>query len=259
MCFADDNGSEQLVRTLMQKSGLKKQIEQIPQLMQAELDRQQEDSSNISKEDFNRFSRIMKSAFDPKTIHAAVQKHILLNMAENDMKEVLSWLDSPLGTKITKLEEDASTAEAFEEIHAIGPKLLNDNKDTSRMNKYNRLDKAMNATQSTVNTVMNIQLAMITAMSSAMESDIRPSFEDAQELIKKIQPQIQAEMRREIQIQFSYTYRLLTDYEIDRYIRFAETESGQRYHQVTTRAINNTLVQAARNIGSRLGMRINRM
>jgi len=259
MCFANDQSSDQLVYTLMQKSGLKKQIEQMPQLLQVELDRQQVDVNRIPQEEFNRFSKIARSAFDAKTIHAAVQTYIKLNLSENDMKKVLEWLDSPLGTKITKLEEDASTAEAYKDMQAIGAKLLYENKDSARMNKIIKLDKAIGATQSTVNTVMDIQLAMITAMSAAMETDNRPSFEDIQDLVKNNQPQIQAAINQVVQIQFLYTYRELKDDEIDRYTQFAESISGQRYHNVSIRAIDEALVHAARNIGSRLGMRMNRI
>lgn len=257
ICFADENNSDKLVQTLMQKSGLKKQIEQMPQLLQAELDQQQADAKDIPQEEFNRFSSIAKSAFDAKTIHTAVQTYIKLNLSENDMKEVLKWLDSPLGMKITKLEEVASTAEAYNNMQVIGPKLLYENKDSARMYKIIKLDKSIGATQSTVNTVLNIQLAMITAMSAAMEDDNRPSFEDVQDLVKKNKPQIQAEMSQVVQIQFLYTYQDLTDYEIDKYTQFAESKSGQRYHHVSISAIDEALVQAARKIGRRLGMRMN--
>ncbi len=259
MCFAVDNNNDQLVQTLMQKSGMKKQIEQIPQLLQAELERQKMEAKGISPEEFNRFSNIMRSAFDAKTIETSVQTYIKQNLSEYDTKKVLEWLDSPLGKKITKLEEDASTAEASMDMQVNGPKLLEENKDTARMNKIERLDKAIGVTQSTVNTILNIQLAMMTAISAAMEADKRPTFGDVQDIVKKSQPQIQAAMKQIIQIQFLYTYRVLTDYEIDKYTQFATSIPGQRYHSVSIKAIDEALVQAARKIGSIIGMRMNKI
>jgi hypothetical protein len=256
VCIAEDHNSDKLARTLMLKSGMKKQIEQMPQLLQSELDQQQANATGITQEEFNRFSNIVRAAFDAKAIHADAQTYIKLNLSENDMKEVLEWLDSPLGTKITKLEEEGSTAKAYEDMQAIGPMLLHENKNSARLNKLIKLDKAIGVTQSSANTVLNIQLAMITAMSAAMEVDKRPSFEDVQELVKKNQPQIHAAMSQMVQIQFLYSYRELTDHEIDRYIQFAESMPGQRYHNVSIRAIDEALVHAARRIGSRLGMRM---
>ena len=259
MCFADDNNSNQLVQTLMHKSGLKKQIEQMPQLLQAELDRQQMEAKGLTQEDFNKISRLARSAFDAKTIHAAVQTYIKSNLPENDTRAVLEWLDSPLGKKITRLEEDASTAEAYTDMQAIGPKLLDENKDSARIHKIKRLDNATGATESTINSVLNIQLAMITAMSAAMEADQQPTFEDVQDLVNRNKSQIQAVMERMVQRQFLYTYRELTDNEIDRYTQFAETKSGNRYHYVTIKAMDEALVRAARQMGSQMGMRMNRI
>jgi hypothetical protein len=259
VCFADDYNSDQLVQILMHKSGLKKQIEQMPQLLQAELDQQQAEAMGLPEEDFNRIRSLARSAFDAKTIHDAVQTYIKLNLSENDMRAVLEWLDSPLGKKITRLEEDASTAEAYTEMQAIGSKLLDENKDSARINKIIRLDDATGTTESTINTVLNVQLAMITAMSAAMEADKRPSFEDVQDLVNMNKSQIQAAMKRMVQRQFLYSYRELTDNEIDRYTQFAESQSGQRYHYVSMRAIDEALVRAARKMGSRMGMRMTKV
>lgn len=259
ICFADDNNSNQLVQTLMHKSGLKKQIEQVPQLLQAELDQQQMEAKGLTQEDFKKISRMARSAFDAKTIHDTVQTYIKSNLPENDTRVVLEWLDSPLGRKITRLEEDASTAEAYTEMQAIGPKLLDENKDSARIQKIKRLDNAIGATESTITTVLNIQLAMITAMSAAMEADKGPTFEDVQDLVNRNKSQIQAVMERMVQMQFLYSYRALTDYEIDRYTQFAESKSGQRYHFVSIRAIDEALVRAARKMGSQMGMRMNRI
>jgi hypothetical protein len=100
---------------------------------------------------------------------------------------------------------------------------------------------------------------MITAMSAAMEADKRPSFEDVQDLVNMNKSQIQAAMKRMVQRQFLYSYRELTDNEIDRYTQFAESQSGQRYHYVSMRAIDEALVRAARKMGSRMGMRMTKV
>jgi hypothetical protein len=259
MCLAADLAGDKLVRALMLKSGMEKQIEQMPQQLQSELDQQQANAGEMPQEDFKRFSNIAVSAFDAKAIHASVQAYIQSNLSEQDMKDVLEWLESPLGAKITKLEEAASTAKAYEEMQAIGPMLLQENQGSARMKKLMKLDTVVGVTRSSVNTIMNVQLAMITAMSAAMEADKRPTFEDVQELVKRNQPQMHAAMSRMVQMQFLYSYRDLSDNEIDRYIRFAESMAGQRYHDVSIRAIDEALVQAARRIGSRLGLRMNQV
>ena len=82
---------------------MEKQIEQMPQLLQSELDQQRANAGGMPQEEFKRFSNIARSAFDAKAIHASVQAYLQSNLSEKDMKDVLEWLESPLGAKITKL------------------------------------------------------------------------------------------------------------------------------------------------------------
>lgn len=259
LSFADDHSNDQLVQTLMQKSGLEKQIEQVPQFVQSGLDKAQQEARGLSQEAFRKISVLAISAFDARAIHEAVTTYIKSTLSENDMSNVLVWLKSPLGKKITRLEEEATTPEKYMDMQARGPKLLDEYKDTARIIKLEKLDNVIGATESTVSTVLNVQLALIAAMSTAMEADKRPFYEDVQDLVYKNKTQVQASINSLVRMQFLYTYSELTDYEIDRYVEFAESNSGQRYHYVTTNALNDALVQAARKFGSRIGMRMNRI
>ncbi len=64
VCLAADPAGDKLVRTLMLKSGMEKQIGQMPQLLQSELDQQQANAGGMPQEEFKRFSDIARSAFD---------------------------------------------------------------------------------------------------------------------------------------------------------------------------------------------------
>ncbi|HWQ96208.1 MAG TPA: hypothetical protein VN368_02430 [Candidatus Methylomirabilis sp.] len=258
-CFAEEKLNDHLTQTLMHKSGLKKQIDQIPALLQYELNQQQQKHKNLTDEDFNRISKLARQAFDAKSIYDDVQVYIESNLSAYDIKTVLEWLESPLGKKITKLEEYSSTIEAQGEMELIAPKLLEENKNSARIVKIKELDNLTGATEASVSTVLNIQLAMMTSMSAATNADNQPSFEEIQDLVGRNKLKIQAAMETMGQIQFLYTYRTLTDEEIDMYIKFAGSESGKKYHSITSKGINYAFVLAARGFGARIGMKMNRI
>lgn len=255
ICDAEDKNNDRLVLQLMEVSGLKKQVYQIPQLLQSDIGQQQL-SGNITPEESKRINGLMLSSFEENTIYKAIQEYVKANLHREDIIESLAWLESSIGKKITMLEENASTPNAYMEMQEIGPKLLEENKNTSRFAKIKKLDKVIRATEASVNIVQNVQLAILSAVSASIETGKRPSFKDIQVLVEKQKFLIQTEMEREVQIQFLYTYRELTDHEIDKYIGFAETKSGQRYHQVTIDALNQALVQGARRFGKLLGMKM---
>jgi acyl-coenzyme A synthetase/AMP-(fatty) acid ligase len=56
-----------------------------------------------------------------------------------------------------------------------------------------------------------------------------------------------------------YTYRTLTEAEIDQYIAFAESDEGKRYHRITYTAVHDAVTRSARKLGARLGIKMEKV
>jgi hypothetical protein len=253
VCIAGEGKADQeLVRTLMQKSGLNKQIDQIPLMMQAGIAQadQNQPSRKMTPEEMSDLNRMVAEAFDAKAMNASVQKHIRSNLAKNDIRAALAWLSSPLGEKITRLEEDASTPAAYTEMQAMADTLT---KNTARAAQLKKLDTAVKATESGVRVALNIQMSLLTAMSSVLPKDKRPSAGEIKDQVNKNGAQMRSTAEQETLLSFLYAYRTLTDAEIDQYIAFAESKSGKKYHAATSKGVSDAMVQASRTLGSMLG------
>lgn len=253
ICIAGEgNADQELVRTLMKKSGLNKQIEQIPLMMQAGMAQadQNEPSRKLTQKEKSDLNRMVAAAFNAKAINAAVQKHIGSTLAEKDIRAALAWLGSPLGEKITRLEEDSSTPAAYTEMQAMADTLT---KNTARAAQLRKLDSAVKATEAGVSVALNIQISLLTAMSSRVPRDKRPSAGEIADQVNKNSAEIRSMVEQETLLSFLYTYRTLTDAEVDRYIAFAESESGRKYHASTAKGVSDAVVQASRTLGSMLG------
>lgn len=253
VCIAGEGKDDQeLVRTLMQKSGLNKQIGQIPLMMQAGIAEaeQSEPSRKMTPEERSDLNRMVAEAFDAKAMNASVQKHIRSNLAKNDIRAALAWLSSPLGEKITRLEEDASTPAAYTEMQAMADTLT---KNTARAAQLKKLDRAVNATESGVRVALNIQMSLLTAVSSVLPKDKRPSAGEIKDQVNKNSAQMRSTVEQDTLLSFLYAYRTLTDAEIDQYIAFAESKSGKQYHAVTEKGVSDAVVQASRTLGNLLG------
>jgi hypothetical protein len=253
----EGKADQKLVRTLMQKSGLNKQIEQIPLMMQAGMAQaeQNEPSRKLTQKEMDDLNSMVAEAFDAKAVNASVQKHIRSNLAKNDILEVLAWLSSPLGEKITRLEEDASTPAAYAEMQAMADTLT---KNTARAAQLRKLDGAVKATESGVRVALNIQISLLTAMSSVLPKDKRPSAEEIKGQVNKNNEQVQSMVEQDTLLSFLYTYRTLTDAEVDQYIAFAESKSGRNYHAATSKAVSDAMVKASRTLGNMLGRGTNK-
>ncbi len=244
---AEKRTAPQSVRTLMGKSGLNKQLEQIAPMIQAGMAQANQQSGALSPEALGELNGMAAKAYDAKTLREAVQKHLQANLSENDIQAALTWLGSPLGAKITKLDEDASTPAAYTEMQKMADKLAG---NAGRVQLVKKLDNAVKASETGVAVALNTQVALVAALTSGAAPENRPSMEDIEKEVMKNKGQIQAAVEQETLLSFLYTYRGLSDAEINKYIDFAGSASGKKYHAATSKGISAAVTDAARTLGS---------
>lgn len=102
----------------------------------------------------------------------------------------------------------------------------------------------------------NAQIAIVAAMTATMEPAQQPSFDAIIESIEQSRAQVEQMAHQEVLTSFLYTYRTLTDKELDRYIAFAESAAGRKYHEVTVKAINNVFIAVSWKTGTEFGKKI---
>ena len=241
---------KQLIQTLMRKSGLDKQLEQIPAMVQAEVEQTQQQQKVFPQSELPNIKRLVAVAFDSKALNNAVRAHIQTNMTGKDIEAALIWLNSPLGEKITGLEEAASTPQAMAEMQSMAGGLAG---NKARVEKLKRLDNAVQAIESNVRMALNMQVAMTIAMTATMTPDQQPSIDLIIQEVNKNNAQVRSMVAKEVLLSFLYTYRSLSDAELDRYIAFAESAAGKKYGDVATAAISDAMINACRKLGTLLG------
>jgi Uncharacterized protein conserved in bacteria (DUF2059) len=248
LCMADGEKSDAgSVKMLMVKSGINKQLEQIAPLVQTGMTQQNQESKTLSPEELNKLRGMAARAFDAMALKDTVQKHIRANLSETEIQAVLTWLRSPLGEKITKLEEAASTPAAYTAMKEMGDKL---SANSGRVELVKRLDMAVKATEIGVAVALNTQTALIAALTSGRDPEKRPTMENIEKYVAKNKGQIQIVIEQATHLSLLYTYRSLSDAEIAKYIDFAMSASGKKYHSVTAEGVTIAMTDSARVLGS---------
>ena len=248
LCMAKEKKSDpQLVQTLMIKSGLNKQLEQLAPMVQTSISQQNQGANALSADELDMLSGMAAEAFDAKALKDKVQRHIQTNLPETDIRAALAWLNSPLGAKITKLEEDASTPAAYEEMQKLGSQLTG---NAGRVDLIRKLDNASKATETAVAVMLNTQMALIAALTSGVPPEKRPTIENIEKEVLKNKGQIQSAVEQATLLTLLYTYRSLSNAEIGKYIDFARSASGKKYNTVTSEAVTAAVTNAAHVLGS---------
>lgn len=237
------------VGTLMDKAGLNKQLEDIRQLIEAGMAEANKETKSLTPEMLQEVNRLAASAFDSEKLKKGVHDHLQANLSEADTRSTLAWLDSPLARKISQMEEQASQPEAYTEMMGMADQLM---ANAGRVELVKKLDTAVKATETAMSAAVNTQTSLIAGLTSGLKPELRPTFEAIQSEVKKNKGQMQPIIEAHTVLSYLYSYKDLTDDEIGRYLAFAESQTGKKYHSAAAAGLDATLVHAARTLADNL-------
>ncbi|MGN7612052.1 DUF2059 domain-containing protein [Magnetococcales bacterium HHB-1] len=244
------NNSFSLIQLLIVQSGMDEQIEQIPALMKMGMmqstQQQPEKLQKITLE-------VMETAYDVDAIRRTLRVYLQKHMQTTDIKKTLAWLNTPLGQKITNMEKAASTPLAMTESMRMAPQLR---KNSARLKQIHRLDQSADFTGKTLKMTKNAQLGMMIAVQSNLPPALRPSLENLnQQLDKQLQNAIPT-LKKQVIDSLLYSYRDLSDQELETYIQFSESPPGKQFNRVMLDGFNQAFLDSSKLFGRLLAERI---
>ncbi len=256
ICAKAENPGNSLTYELYAKSGLEKQIEQLPLAIKAGVVQLiGKDHHRLRQMPRNLLAKLtdtLPESFSSESIKKTMLERIETRMDWNDIRAILKWLDSPIGRKCTQLEEAASSPEAVVEILKDFPTQLKKTPPSpERLTLVRKLDSATNTTEMSAEIVMNMQLAVSTAFAMSLPSENQSAFlKKMMQETERMRPQIEAMGQSQTLTTFLYMYRSLTDSELEKYIQFATSDAGAKYHSVTSEALKKALADCSMKWGS---------
>jgi hypothetical protein len=242
------DSKEGLLQDLYGKSGLEKQIVQLPMVVQAGFDQAAETDDRLKAMPRNVVGEIrasIRTVFAPENIKKAILDECREKLSIDDMKEVMEWLDSPLGHRFARLEEAASTPEKYTEMQQFAQTLQESPPLPERLEIIRRLDDAAKATETSVEVAMNTQLAITIAVVASLPKEQQPTYDKLAAVVEQTRPQIESAMQTQTIISLLYTYSNVSDAELGRYIGFASSPTGKIYHEATISGLKKALLEGS--------------
>ena len=248
--FAQDQGDP--VDQLIVKSGIKLQTEELPDVIKASIDQSLNQNQKLTAEQRAKLKDIFIQAFDPSAMLKSIKNYVSGRLSAQDLNTILTWLNSPLGVKITQLEEDASTADAFKKVREYAQGLQANPPDPNRVALLQKLDTAAHLTDNNVKMRIDMASSMAESMAPAIgNKDFSASAVNAQ--LEENRPKIENAARQEVIIEGLYTYQSLTDNEIQQYIDFYNSDAGMKYETVMAEGLSTSLHNVFNEAGKDLG------
>ncbi len=215
--------------TLLERSGLKVQLESLAAGVRVQflLGR-----ARLSGEDRLTIDRIVSRRFSSAALYARIRLEFEPNLESGKLAKALEWYDSPLGKRITGLE----LASLMLEI----PDFEKDRPSKRRLDLIRRLDAGGGASDTTVDVTMAIVRNLTRAFQPALPAVARLSPGQLEHELTQVRNLTLERIRRACLLNMLTAYRDLTDQELEQYVRFVESESGQWYMSM----MNGTLLIA---------------
>ncbi len=236
------------------RSGLEEQLRQLPFAIHAGFFQavNQDNQSlriPIPREVYLSIERLIAESFAAENIKEIVLGEIETQMSIDEMRRLLNWLDSPFGKKCTQLEKAASTPDAEAVIQKYSIYLQKFPPSPSLLKRMQELESASKTTENIIEIGLNTQLAIITALAKSFPTVEKRSIPEIMEEIEKHRPQFEAEAYQQVINRFLYTYRFLSNSELEQYIEFSKSNIGIKYEDSIYTGLNKALIDGSTKLG----------
>ncbi|MCP5161274.1 MAG: DUF2059 domain-containing protein [Hahellaceae bacterium] len=243
---------QDLVHEVISRSGVKEVVDAFPSLLKAGIRQGATQAGANDPGQLERIDQIVDSAWRPEDIMHTVVATLGEKLSEQQLNDARQWLSSPLGKKITQMEIDGGQLANLEAMEQQLPELLKKFKGSAREKMFDAFDRATGATDVAVDTAIAIQLAMSAAMLSGSERASEQAFRQIRESIESNRFMLRGMIEQQVFNSYIYTYRNLSDNELEAYLAFSQSPSGAKYAQVMHEALKQALIAPAEVVGKNI-------
>ena len=243
---------------LMARSGLDKQLKQIEPQIQAGAAAAREGArgkgppQEMDDETYATLKRVMASVFAPDRMRREFVRRFDAELAVADQEQALVWLRSPLGRRLTALEEasgEPAEAERLErEALAFAATL-----PEARLARMNRLAAALKIGDSAAALLSHLTLAIVYGAVMTVPGADPEMLQPLRKRFEEQRPKAAKELELRYAAFFADVYRNVSDEDMDAYIGFSESEAGRRYHAASIVAFEEVFLRAALDMGRQMG------
>jgi hypothetical protein len=228
---ADHRADAQTLDDLLGRSGLKVQLESLTASVRAQFKRAH---SKQAGQDRITIDRIVAERFKMEILYRKIKLEFERNLEPGRLEQALAWYDSDLGKRIVGQELAAL-------VSASGPEAVADlerNRPSARrLELIERLDAGGGASETTVDITVAIVRSLTVAFQPGIPAVAGLTREQLDRQIARARNRTLEDMRRVCMVSMLLAYRGLSDDELDRYVRFVESDAGRWYASVMNSAL----------------------
>ena len=181
--------------------------------------------------------RVVARTFDPDAVLRAVREEFARGLDRPKLAGKLAWLRTPLGRRVTALEiasgdpdRDRLLAEFTAKVAAAPP-------SERRRELIERLDWVTGSSDASADVAAARSTSVARAIALNTPAARRPSRGQLDSQADEMRASVAAAVRKATLVSLLYTYRALSDEELEHYVEFESSEAGRGYNALLRRAL----------------------
>lgn len=238
-----------LIHRVLERSGAKEQISYYADIVGGGLPELQNDLAEQKMRE--ELVALIRESYRFEKVYPSVVSVFRAHFHEAYLKSVLAWLEAPLGRKMTMSEIEANSPAGLKNIEDFGG--VYEKIGTDRKRLLERIEHALHATEMNLEVVSVSLLEMLTAMQLQLPRQERLNPDQIDAIVGKIREMPRDQLTGTIMVSLAYTYRDLSDAELEAGIHFYETPAGKWFNDISITAITRAIGEASREIGKKIG------
>ncbi len=230
-----------LAAALMEQSGVNVQIDLIPDQVKAGI----RDSARQGAPMDVVIQDKLVGALDTKRLNDVVQQQLSEAMSVGEMRQVLAWFTSPLGSQIVSMELNASQPENMMQMFEASQ---TEQARPGRLARIQRLDAAVLSKARTKDLMVNMQVFFGMAMVAESGSLRRANYIETRRNTERAMAPMWGELEQVVTMMYLFTYQGLNDAALDRYLEFTESAVGRKYNQAVFEGLSRAFTKAGQSL-----------
>jgi len=229
------------VLQIIEISGMNQFIDAFPGMIDAQI-AQRKMTTGVPEIE-QKIAKLLKTSFDPEAARRNLYEFLKNKLDEKTLRDTLAWLETPVAMKIARAEHESISVEAQAETLRYIAGFQNNPPPPARVAVIQRLVKEAKLVESTVALVIDIMTGMISSFNLVMPDAKKVSKRDIQAQINSMKPMLEQAIRQQVTMSTFYTYRNISNADLEKYINHLTSESGSKFNDIGIKAISYTLIQ----------------
>jgi hypothetical protein len=258
--FAGQAKSADRLRELMELTGLDKAFDEIGAGIKVGMKQALPNNPTMSAALQGKVIAAMEpaadAAFAPETLKREFRLGMTGKLAEADLDSIFAFYKSPLGARITALENAAQSADAQAQITKMAGGLLERLKnEPERAKVLTLMNSSLRLTENATDVAFNMGRAVAVGMAAADERTAALTDETIGAIdseFEKMRPAMTAQIKKQVLLTQAYTYRDVSIPEVRQYLEFIQSPAGKRFYDAAMPAMSAVLVKAGGDFGHAL-------